>query len=123
MKTDRAALEEACYDLARSIRWRDDRVDEVLARGMVEEYVRAALFHEDHLISRGRNPNLVVEVVRYLAEVHAIPPLEGNMEWFRTALDTLVELACPNSRVTEAQRIFFEELGDGIAESKADYEG
>jgi hypothetical protein len=45
------------------------------------------------------------------------------MEWFRTALEILVELACPNAGVTEAQRKFFEELEEGIAESKADYEG
>jgi hypothetical protein len=123
MKTNRAALEERCYELARSIRWKNDRVDEVLARAMVEGYVREALFHEEYLVGQGRDPNLVVEAVRYLAQVHAIPPHEGNMEWFRTALEILVELACPNAGVTEAQRKFFEELEEGIAESKADYEG
>jgi hypothetical protein len=123
MKTDRAALEEACYELARAIRSKDNRVDEVLARGMVEGYVREALFHEEYIVGRNRDPNLVVEAVRYLAGAHAIPPLEGNMEWFRTALEVLVELACPNSGVSEAQRKFFEELERGIAESKADYEG
>jgi hypothetical protein len=123
MKTDRAALEQACYELARSIRWKDDRVDEVLARGMVEGYVRDALFHEEYLVGRGRDPNFVVDAVRYLAQVHAIPPLEGNMDWFRTALEVLVELACPNAGVTEAQRKFFDELEEGIAESRADYEG
>ena len=122
MKTDRVALEQACYELARSIRWKDDRVDEVLARSMVEAYVLAALFHEEYLIGRGRDPNFLVEAVRYLAQVHAIASLEGNMEWFRTALEVLVALASPNAGVTEMQRKFFDELEEGTAKSREVYE-
>ena len=123
MKLDRVALQAACYELARSIRWKDTPVDEVLARGMVDLYVKEATHHEQYLEGRGRDPNFIVHAVRYLAHVHAIPPLEGNFSWFTDSLDILVELACPNSGVSEAQRPFFEELAKGIAESRADYEG
>jgi hypothetical protein len=37
---------------------------------------------------------------RYLAEVHAMPPMKKDILWFRYMLEVLVELACPNSSAT-----------------------
>lgn len=121
MKTDRQLLERACFDLVRSIRWKDGPIEKVVAQAMVPGYVEIALHHEDFLVGQGRDPNIIVRAVRYLAHVHAIPPHEGNMEWFKSAMDILIELACPNTGVESDQEPFFQDLLQGINEARSDY--
>lgn len=120
-KLDTAALNLACYELARTIRWKDSPVDEVLARAMVERYVREVMRHEQYLVDQDHDPNFLVRAVRYLTVAHVIPPLEGNMEWFRSALDVIIELRCPISRFDEDQELFFREIEEGIAAVRRDY--
>lgn len=120
MELNRTELELACLELARRCRVRQTAVDDVLARSMVEGYVRSVEHHAQFLREAGRDPNFLVRAVRYLAQTQAIPPLEGNLEWFASAVDTLVELACPNGSVDREQIPFFAELMHGIAEALSD---
>ncbi len=121
MKLDHDALRAACFELARAIRWKNDPVDEVIARAMVEMLYREAIFHEEFLVGQGRDPNIIVRAVRYLALKHAIPPMGENPGWFRSMLEVLVELACPNQGVSPDQESFFRDLEAGIAGAREDY--
>lgn len=121
MSLDNDALLAACFEVARSIRWRANPVDEVLAKAAVEIYFNAAIQHEEFLVDQGRDPNIIVRAVRYIAHKHAIPPLEGNVEAFESMLDVLIELACPNQGVEEDHEAFFQDIEEGIQEARRDY--
>lgn len=121
MTLDNEALLEACLEVARAIRWRDNPVDEVLAKAAVELYFDAAIQHEDFLVGQGRDPNIIVRAVRYIAYKHAIPPMEGDVESFASMLDVLIELACPNTGSDQDQEQFFKDIEEGIQEARRDY--
>lgn len=123
MTLDKDALLQACFEVARAIRWRDTPVDDVIAKAIVDLYFETAIRHEDYLIGQGRDPNLIVRAVRYIAEKHAIPPMEGDIKAFATALDVLIELACPNQGTDEDQEAFFKDIEVGIQEARSDYSG
>ena len=74
-------------------------VEDILAQIQVNGLVREATRHVEYLSEQERDPNFLVFAIRYLTHSHAMPPLEGNIEWFRSALDVLVELACPNTPI------------------------
>ena len=122
MNLDSDALRTACYELARATRMGATPVDEVFAKGMVEGYFSEAKRHERYFVDMERDPNFIVHAVRYLASAHAIPPLSGNMSWFATALEVLIELACPNTGLSVAQEPFFREIERGIEDSRTGYE-
>lgn len=121
MTLDNDALLAACFGVARAIRWRDNPVDEVLATAAIELYFDAAIQHEEFLIGQGRDPNIIVRAVRYIAHKHAIPPMEGDVEAFASMLDVLIELACPNTGVDQDQEQFFKDIEEGIQEARRDY--
>lgn len=121
MNLDREALRQACFEVARSIRWRQNPVDEVLAKASVDLYFKEALHHEDFLVGQGRDPNIIVRAVRYIAHKHAIPPMDGDIDAFSAALEVLIELACPNTGVEADQEAFFRDIEEGIKEARGDY--
>lgn len=121
MKLDNDALLAACFEVARAIRWRDNPVDEVLAKAMIKLYFNAAIQHEEFIVGQGRDPNIIVRAVRYIAHKHAIPPMEGNIEGFASMLDVLIELACPNTEVDQNKEQLFKDIEEGIREARRDY--
>ncbi|PZO17981.1 MAG: hypothetical protein DCE87_02605 [Betaproteobacteria bacterium] len=121
MNLDRVDLRQACFEVARSIRWRQNPVDEVLAKASVDLYFKEALNHEDFLVGQGRDPNIIVRAVRYIAHKHAIPPMEGDIDAFSVALEVLIELICPNTCVKADQETFFRDIEEGIQEARGDY--
>jgi hypothetical protein len=121
MTLDNDALLTACFEVARAIRWRDNKVDEALAKAVIELYFDAAIQHEEFLVAQGRDPNIIVRAVRYIAHKHAIPPLEGNIEAFASMLEVLIELTCPNSCVDQGQEKFFKDIEEGIQEARRNH--
>ncbi|WP_223246938.1 hypothetical protein, partial [Sulfuriferula thiophila] len=121
MELDNNALTSACFEVARSIRWKDNQVDEVLAKAYVELYFNVAIQHEEYLTGQGRDPNIIVRAVRYIAHKHSIPPMEGDIKEFSSMLDILIELACPNSVVDQNQELFFKDIEEGIQVARSDY--
>lgn len=97
-------------------------VDEILAKGLAASYVAQALHHEEYLTEQGVDPIFLAHAIRYLAHTQAMPPLEGNLQWFVGALDTLVELACPNTMVKRDQEPFFSAIEAGIELVRSNYD-
>ena len=121
MILNRNALSEACLVVSRNIRYRRNSVDETIAKASVELYMDIALRYEAYLIDQGRDPNIITRVVNYVAHKHVIPPMEGNVESFSTALEVLMELVCPNSAVSSDQEQFFKDIEVGIEEARDSY--
>lgn len=121
MPLDNDALLAACFEVARAIRWKDNPVDEVLAKAAIELYFDTAIQYEEYLVGRDRDPNIIVRAVHYIACKHAIPPMEGDVEAFASMLEALIELACPNTGVDDDQEQFFKDIEEGIREAREDY--
>ncbi|ADL55239.1 hypothetical protein [Gallionella capsiferriformans] len=121
MELDNNALIAACYEVARSIRWKDNQVDEVIAKAYVELYFKVAIQHVEFLTGQGQDPNIIVRAVHYIAHTHSIPPMEGDIKGFSTMLEVLIELACPNSVFYQDYENFFKDIEEGIRIARRDY--
>ena len=122
MNQHRDAIQRACLEFTRLLRTSSGAVDEVLAKGLAASYVEEALHHDDYLIDEGVDPVFLAHAIRYLAHTQAMPPLEGNLQWFAGALDALVELACPNAIVQRDEEPFFTAIKRGIESARSRYQ-
>jgi hypothetical protein len=61
-------------------------------------------------------PEIIIKAIKYIEHVHAIPMLKNNYEWFGYILAALIELACPNSKLSKNNLGFLDYLEDGIQE-------
>ncbi|SNT02067.1 hypothetical protein SAMN05216374_2334 [Tardiphaga sp. OK246] len=115
MSTGENDLKSACFELARTTKWSRKPIDaellsslavkfEEIARGFVEE-------------SLDRDIPLIVKAVRYLNQVHALPPMDEDTSWFYNMLSVVVEIARPNTVVDERGKPFLEEMQKGIHRS------
>jgi hypothetical protein len=108
-------LKVACFDLARTTKWSQKPIDaELLSSlsGKFEEIARG--FLEESL---DRDIPLIVKAIRYLNQVHAIPPMDDNTMWFYNMASVLMEIARPNTVVDERGKPFLEEMLTGINKS------
>ncbi|WP_287600407.1 hypothetical protein [Thiothrix sp.] len=121
MVLDRKALHEACLDVARSIHWKKKPIDKLLVDVSSKLYFDEALRYEDFIIGQGRDPNIIVRAIKYIANKHAIPPMTHDLDAFSTALEVLVELACPNTGTEPEQEQFFKDIEEGLQDAKRDY--
>jgi len=118
---DRDRLKLACLEVARSIAWRNNPVDDVLATSFAEVLANEALFHEEYLNGQDRDPNIITWAVSYLAHAHAVPPSGADLAWFREGLSVLVELACPNTGGRREDERLYREIEAGIQSARDDY--
>jgi hypothetical protein len=121
MKLDIDDLRTACHEVARATMWEQRPIDESIIDAHSERLFRIAREHEEFITGQGRDPNLIIRAVRYLAHAHAIPPMRDDVHWFSTMLWTLIELACPNTGTTQDLETFFRDIEEGIAVARADY--
>jgi hypothetical protein len=63
---------------------------------------------------------LVTRAVRYLGQVHAMPPMDDNTVWFSEMLRAVLEIARPNTGVEEENKAFLRDMRDGIDQSLGD---
>lgn len=122
MKLDRDELKAACYAVATNTMWEQRPVDVDAIQTVAAKFVEIAKFHEQFVVEQGRDPNLIVRAVRYLDHVHAMPPMRDDTRWFDDMLQVLVELACPNTGASRDQELFYQDIEEGIAQSRADYD-
>ena len=125
MPLDRDALRQACREVVRHTLWQtpspqniDDIVDTDQIVNLAGGYFEEALVHLEYVEEQGRDPNLIVRAVAYLAQGHAIPPMREDLSWFRNRLEALIELAVPNSGYTADSIAFFADVREGLAEAE-----
>jgi hypothetical protein len=105
-------LANACFDLARATKWVQKPIDTADLRAfagklvaIAERYVSEPLEIDIPLITRA---------VRYLGQIHAIPPMEEDTRWFSDMLQAVLEVARPNHLVDGNARRFLKDMLDGI---------
>ena len=117
MKLSHRSLKTACYEVASITMSARQPVDVASIEAVAEQFLNITEVYEDFVTEQGRDSNLIVRAVHYLADKHAIPPLRDNTQWFSDMFEVLVELACPNTGATKKSNEFLRDVEDGIAVS------
>lgn len=114
-------IRAACFDLSVSLMWEKpalttDKIEMNMAelQTMTQNFYKTALFYLENIESLEGKPEIIIRAINYIEDVHAIPPLRNNYEWFDHSLGILVELACPNSRLNKNNLEFLNDLENGI---------
>lgn len=112
-------LMAACKDLARQVLVGPSSSSD-LVETLASQYYKIAEDHQD-FVRQQRESDVVIEhAVRYIAAVHAIPPCGTDTEWFRNMLGAIMEIAVPNSGLSEEAAKLMPCLQEGIVQALAD---
>jgi hypothetical protein len=110
----KGALNDACVELAKQILSSQSGVSADLVETLAARFQHEALHHLEFIEDQGRDPNLLTRAVHYIADAHAIPPMGTDTLWFRSMIDFAVELAVPNSGLSDEGRAFLADVRDGL---------
>ena len=107
----------ACQEVARAVLWRSGGDSSDVVETQAAKYFAIARDHQDFVRGQ-RDDDMVIENdVRYLARVHAIPPMGTDTFWFSNSLSVLIELAVPNSGLDEISAAVMPDLQVGIIQA------
>jgi hypothetical protein len=73
-------LKSACFDLARTTKRSQKPIDAALLSSLSDKFEKIARDCIEE--SLGRDIPLIVKAIRYLNQVHAIPPMDDDTKWF-----------------------------------------
>jgi len=115
---DHEALKAVCFEAARKAMEDARPMDVVKIRRLADTFYHFALEHVGRIRRQGREPDILVRAVDYLARTHAIAQMHDSIEWFFFMLRALVELACPEQEQTGASAGFLDDLEEGIRRAR-----
>ena len=118
MELNTEALHAACRAVAEQTLWKpagEKKTTEKDIEALAGQLSDIALDRLEFITTQGRDPNLLVRAVRYLAHTHAIPPMRNDTGWFVDMLEVLVELACPNTNLPRGGKAFVVDLRRGLS--------
>lgn len=91
----------ACQEVAQAVLWRSGGDSSDVVETQAAKYFAIARDHQDFVRGQRDDDIFIENAVRYLARVHAIPPMGTDTTWFSHSLRVLIELAVPNSGLDE----------------------
>jgi hypothetical protein len=110
------ALADACFALARVLKWsKDTAASEREIGSLAEKLNTIAMERVDDRDTLGIDVPVVTRAVIYLTQTHAFPEIGGRTDWFGYMLDAVLEVARPNSGLDGQAREFLKDRRDGIA--------
>jgi hypothetical protein len=110
-----AALHAACYVAAQKTMLDARPTDVQRIKKLADTFYALCLEHISRIKKQGRDPNLLVRAVTYLADNHAIQPMHDSTEWFFFMLRALLELACPEQVKNRESLDFLADIEQGLA--------
>lgn len=113
-------LFDACKEVARAVLWKNGAASSDVVETLARKYLTIAEEHQDFVRRQRESDEVIAYAVQYIAHVHAIPPSGTDTEWFRQILSTLMEIAVPNTSLSESSARFLPCLQAGIRDSLAD---
>lgn len=111
----KGALNDACVELAKQVLSSSKGVSSDLVETLAARFQDETLFHLEFIQGQGRDPNLLTRAVHYIGNAHAIPPFGTDVMWFRHMMTCAVELAVPNSGLSDEGLEFLADVRDGLA--------
>jgi len=123
-RLDEQGLQDACQELARVVLAAGQpQVSNDILETLADRFYREVVDFAPGVARAGRDPNLLTRAVYYLNDAHALPLMGTDMEWFRQALQCLVELAVPGIALSDKGGAFLRDVQLGIEQSLGDLEG
>lgn len=123
MENDQNPLLKACFELCAATMWEPDRLTAEQVQSHMEEldemtnaYYEMAHSIISQLHGLPEPEQVMVSLVIYLKDSHAIPPLRGNIDWFKNSLLTLTELVNPQNAIRKSNLVFITHLQAGLAQ-------
>ena len=113
-------LFRACEAVARQVLWRSGAASSDVVETLARKFLEIAEEHQDFVRCQRETDVVIAHAVRYIAHVHAIPPIGTDTAWFRDALTVLMELAVPNTGLDQEASQFLSCVQEGIRDSLAD---
>jgi hypothetical protein len=108
-------LERACLELALAIKIVKEPISSDDARGLAQRFLSIA---QDQVCAPLEiDKPLIARAVRYLTQVHAIPPMGDDTRWFSDMLRAVLEIARPNTVVGDDNKEFLRDMLLGIEQS------
>ncbi|WKB50555.1 hypothetical protein [Eleftheria terrae] len=119
MKPPDTPLYKACKYLARRVLSQSGAASSDVIETLADRFFTIAENHQDFVRHQRESDDVIEHAVRYLADVHALPPMGTDVEWFREAMNVLIELAVPNTGLTNDAAKLLPHVQEGIAQSLA----
>ncbi len=116
----RDELHDACAKLARIVLSGTAGVSQDIVETVAARFQGEAESFAAFVWQLGRDPNLLIRAVYYLADAHAVPTMGGDVAWFRHMLACVVELAVPSISLSGEAADFLEDVRAGIHQSLED---
>jgi hypothetical protein len=111
--SDSLALADACYELASTIKWSTKPADPAEIAALAERLTAAASDRVFESATLMRDMSLIARAVNYINDAHGMP-MTDDVLWFGRTLDTLLEVARPNSGLNDKGRAFLNDMREGI---------
>jgi hypothetical protein len=111
-------LHQACFDVARVTKWAHKPIDSAEITALGEKLYEIAKSEVNSELEI--DVLLITRAVRYLGQVHAMPPLDDNTVWFSEMLRAVLEIARPNAAVDDENKEFLRDMLHGIKRSLGD---
>jgi hypothetical protein len=111
---DHEALRAACFEAARKTMEDARPTDVDKIRRLADIFYHFARAHVSRIRELGRDPEILVRAVAYLARTHALSQMHDSTEWFFFMLRALLELACPDRRQPAENIGFLADVEEGI---------
>lgn len=112
---------EACFDICVGLMWeKENQTPENIQahtaelKAITEDFYGIALWHKDNIEDQQQAPFIIVRIIRYINQAHAIPPLRGNNAWFDYTMAALIELAAPNAGLSQTTAKVLDDFEQGI---------
>jgi hypothetical protein len=116
-------LREACEELAHVVLAAGQpQVSRDILETLASRFESEAVDFAVVVAGNGRDTALLTRAVHYLIDAHALPLMGTDMEWFRQALNCLIELAVPGIALSPKGAAFLEDVAVGIEQSMQDLE-
>ncbi|NPT44859.1 hypothetical protein GNZ12_26790 [Paraburkholderia sp. 1N] len=117
--TQNTPLHRACIAVARNVLWRNGATSSDIVETLARKFQAIAEEHQDFVRKQREHDDVIADAVEYIGHVHALPT-GTDTEWFRHQLAALIEIAVPNTGLSEDAAKLLPHLQEGIRESQAD---
>lgn len=115
MTLDLKDLRAACFEAARSAKWKHKPQPVENIQELADKFYEIAAEKAKEIHETDEDSQIVNRAVWYLAQVHAIPPMRDDLRWFHEMLEALLEVALPNTYVAAGKpQAFLQDLLKGI---------
>lgn len=117
--TENTPLYRACIAVAHNVLWRNGATSSDIVETLAQKFHAIAEEHQDFVRKQREHDDVIADAVEYIAHVHALPT-GTDTQWFRNQLAALIEVAVPNTGLSEDAAKLLPHLQEGIRESLAD---